>query len=442
MGQGAAFGDFDGDGDADLAVSEYGPLLLYHSDNGRAFAEDTEALAPGDERFWSGLSWADYDGDGDLDLYACAYVDYRHDPALLAAESRQYDAVIPASLNPSTFEPQANALFRNDGGRFTDVAAGAGVANEAGRSLSATFSDFDADGWLDLYVANDLSDNVLFHSGGDGRFQDISHAAWVADYRGAMGLAAADWDGDGDEDLFISHWIAQENALFSNMTGDFQTAGTEGAGMRFMDAADQVGLGQIALDYVGWGAAFLDYDGDSRLDLMLANGSTFQRPEDEAQLVPMPTQLFWNGGPRDGFYEVGAVAGEAFGRQVVGRGLAVADYDADGDPDAFVNVNGGRGMLLRNEGHEHHWLALRLAPGAAWPGATVRLVAGGVVHVRQVGTGSSYLSQHALGEELFGLGTATRVDTLEVVWPDGGRSLDVGVGADQRLTVAPPGIAP
>lgn len=437
MGQGAAFADIDADGDLDLAVSEYGPVLLYDNDGTGHFVDGAAAAGLTGDRFWTGLTWADTDTDGDLDLYACAYVNYRDEADLRAQHSPQYDTMIPASLNPSSFEPQANALWRNDGDGFTDVAAAMGVDNPAGRSLSATFADFDDDGSLDLYVANDLSDNVLFHNDGGGAFADVSHAAWVADYRGAMGLAAGDWDNDGDEDLFITHWIAQENALFSNMAGDFRQAGVD-ANLRFMDTADQFGLGQIALDFVGWGAAFVDYDADGRLDLLVANGSTFEQAESTQHLVPMRTLLFWNGGIQEGFYDVGAVAGEVLPRAIVGRGLAVADYDGDGDVDAFVNVNGGDGLLLRHDGHAHNWITVSSTPSAwhRWSGSRIRVVAGGRVWTRQVATGSSYLSQHAVGDEYFGLGTMSGVDTLDVTWPDGSHTLRTGIGVNRRVEVA------
>jgi hypothetical protein len=441
-GQGAAFADADGDGDADLAVSEYGPLLLYTNESDGTFSEVAAAAGFTGERFWTGLTWSDIDADGDLDLYACVYVDYREDPTLRGTTSRQYDTAIPASLNPSTFAPQANARGRNDGDfHFSEIAAIAGVDNPEGRSLSATFADFDNDGRPDLYVANDLSDNVLLRNVGDGSFADVSHAAWVADYRGAMGLAAGDWDDDGDEDLFITHWIAQENALFNNMTADYQQAGVKGTSLRFMDTADQFGLGQIGLDYVGWGTAFLDYDADGRLDILVANGSTFEVDDDPERLVPMQTLLFWNAGQTDGFYEVGRVAGEVLQRTVVGRGLAVADYDADGDTDAFVNVNGGHGMLLRHEGHDRHWLTIAAATSdrRRWSGSRIRIVAGNRVWTRQAGTGSSYLSQDALGEEYFGLGQIGRIDTLEVIWSDGQQQRWLNPGVDRRLRVVPEG---
>ena len=439
-GQGAAFGDRDGDGDVDLALSEYGPLLLYDNDGTGVFSEIGAPVGVAGERFWTGLTWADSDGDGDLDLYACAYVNYNEDPALRSTASQQYDTAIPASLNPSTFAPQANALWRNDGDRFTDVAVVAGVDNPAGRSLSATFADFDEDGQLDLYVANDLSDNVLYHNAG-GTFADVSHAAWVADYRGAMGLAAGDWDNDGDEDLFITHWIAQENALFSNMSGDFREAGVAGQ-LRFMDTADQFGLGQIALDYVGWGTAFMDYDADGRLDLLVANGSTFPREDDPTRLQAMSPQLFWNRGQRQGFYEVGRVS-PSFRKEAVGRGLAVADYDADGDVDAFVVVNGGRGRLLRNDLDTEaqsalHWLQVRLdATDAQRQGADVSIVSSGRRQRRAAGVSSSYYSQHSATFH-FGLGSATAADSVWVNWADGSRSVLHDVEADQFLDVAHP----
>jgi enediyne biosynthesis protein E4 len=454
MGQAAAFGDADGDGDADLIVTEYGPHLLFDNvgitaDGTVGFVDRSQAAglstAPG---FHAGASWADADADGDLDLYVCRYVDYTADLALLERTSRQYDVVIPASLNPSTFRPVPNLFYRNRGdGTFDEVAVAAGIDNGEGRSLSATWTDFDEDGQLDLYVANDLSDNVLFLGRAGGAFEDVSHAAWVADYRGAMGLASGDWDNDGDADLFITHWIAQENALYNNMVGDMakaRSAATDSSASaspraRFMDVADQFGLGQVALDYVGWGTAFIDYDLDGKLDLLVANGSTFPRDDDPTQLVPMSLQLFWNRGQRQGFYEVSRGSGEALTAPAVARGLAVADYDADGDMDAFVVVNGARARLLRNEGDTtSHWLEVRLAaPEAQRNRADVTVVHGDVRQRRAGGTSSSYYSQHS-DVRHFGLGTSTQVDSLIVDWADGRRSILLDEAADRILDVPPP----
>jgi enediyne biosynthesis protein E4 len=442
-GQAAAWGDYDNDGNLDLATTSYGENILYHNRGNGTFENVSDATGISDATgFWSGASWGDYDRDGDLDLYICGYVQYRQNPAHQTAQTRQYNILIPASLNPSTYKPERNLLYRNAGdGSFAEVAANAGVANPTGRSLSATWSDLDDDGWLDLYVANDLSDNVLYHNTGDGTFTDISHQAWVADYRGAMGLAVGDWDEDGDQDLFVSHWIAQENAFYSNMRADYREAELAPGqiGLRFMDVADQMGLGQIALDYIGWGTAFLDYDGDGRQDLIVANGSTFQQEDDPTRLIPMRPLLFWNRDEREGFFEVGQVGGEPFTRSFVGRGLAVGDYDGDGDPDAFILANGGKGILLRNDrANRHSWLKLHLrgtTTNSHGLGARVRAVANGRSYHREVGAGSSYLSQHAAGELLFGLGDATRIDSLKITWLGGPTQILTDLPVNRTLRI-------
>ncbi len=449
-GMGAAWGDYDGDGRLDLFVSRFGTNLLFHNEGDGTFKDVSGPTGIGaPEGFWTGASWADYDRDGDLDLYVCGYVRYSYDSTLAGKTSLQYRAVVPFTLNPSTFPPERNLLFRNEGGRFREVARVAGVDNPTGRSLSAAWADFDADGWPDLYVANDISDNAMFRNRGDGTFQDVSHAAWVADYRGAMGLAIGDWENDGDLDIFITHWIAQENALYENQKGLVATTAAEP--MHFVDSADSNGLGQIALDFVGWGTGFIDYDNDGRLDLFVVNGSTFQREDDPSRLVPMTNQLFWNAGKGKGFYEVGAASGGPFAVENVGRGAAFADYDADGDIDVAVMVNGGPARLLRNDGEgSAGWLRVVLRGPSARPGASaqagarvagargaaaraaarhattsfatgalVRITTGGLSQMREIGSGPSYLSQSPAGEVSFGVGAAPTIDLLEVNWPSG-----------------------
>ena len=436
-GMGAAWGDYDGDGRLDLFVSRYGTNLLFHNEGDGTFKDVTAHAGVGaPEGFWTGASWADYDRDGDLDLYVCGYVRYRYDAALAGQTSQQYRAVVPYTLNPSTFPPERNLLFRNDGGKFREVGRAARVDNPTGRSLSAAWADFDADGWPDLYVANDISDNAMFRNRGDGTFQDVSHAAWVADYRGAMGLAIGDWENDGDLDIFVTHWIAQENALYENQQGTLVATPSEP--MHFVDGADLNGLGQIALDFVGWGTGFIDYDNDGRLDLFVVNGSTFQREDDPSRLVPMTNQLFWNAGKGKGFYEVGAASGGPFAVENVGRGAAFADYDADGDVDVAMVVNGGPARLLRNDGENAQgWLRVVLrgpatAHGAARhatrhvtssfaTGALVKVTAGALTQVREIGSGPSYLSQSPPGEVMFGVGDARTIDLLEVIWPSGAK---------------------
>jgi hypothetical protein len=208
-----------------------------------------------------------------------------------------------------------------------------------------------------------------------------------------------------------------------------------------MDEADRFGLGQISLDYIGWGTSFIDYDNDGRLDLFVVNGSTFQQRDDPARLVPMQSLLFWNRGPQEGFFDVSPVSGAYFGESYVGRGAAFADYDNDGDVDVFVVNNGGPGILLRNDGgNRNHWLQVELRgtrSNRQGIGARIRIVAGGAAQVRQVGAQSSYLSQNSM-IETFGLGTLARVDTVEVTWPTGRHLLRTGIAANQRLHLVEP----
>jgi len=415
-GMGASWGDYDNDGWPDLVVTAFGQNVLYHNNGDGTFTDVTRrAGLAGPQGFWTGASWGDYDNDGDLDLYITGYVRYvpvSNDPSALG-----FDIENPPGINPSTFEPERNLFYRNNGdGTFTEIAVRAGVADPEGKGLSAAWADLDEDGWLDLYVGNDVSDNTFFRNRGDGTFEDLSYPALVADYRSSMGIAVGDWDGDTDLDLFLTHWVAQENALYTNLL-------REQGKLLFRDEADMYGLGQISLDYVGWGTSFFDYDNDGRLDLFVTNGSTLQQRDRPHLLVPQKDLLFWNRGS-DGFYDVSAVSGSFFDSLYVGRGAAFADYDNDGDVDIFVVNHGGRGVLLRNEGgNRNSWLEVALESRSCNRmalGARVRVVADGRVQVCQIGAQSSYLSQNSPVAH-FGLGKVTRVDTVEVIWPCNGR---------------------
>jgi Flp pilus assembly protein TadD len=437
IGMGAAWGDYDGDGWLDLAVTGYNALRLYRNRDGR-FTRDP--AIPDREGFWAGASWADYDQDGDLDLYVCGYVQYEPDVSRLAKTSMQYGHEVPFTLNPASFTPERNLLFRNLGrGRFEEVAERMGVANPEGRSLSALWHDFDDDGWPDLYVANDISDNVLYRNRA-GKFEDLSHPAWVADYRGAMGLAAGDWNRDGDDDLFISHWIAQENALYDSLVKDLSQ------GLKFMDVADRRGLGQIALQLVGWGAEFADFDADGWLDLAVANGSTFETEGEPRELRPQPSFLFWN--QRGEYFHDLAPLNPQLSAPRVSRGLAVSDYDGDSDVDLLIVDRDGPPRLLRNDMPQGHWIELRLKRDGRRPGVVegTRVVATvDGIELRRAVTSASYLSQSSRTVHL-GLGSATRAETIEVRWPGGGSDLYRDVAANEiwELTEgdpAPRGVA-
>lgn len=444
-GLGVAWADSDGDGFLDLAIAGYNVLRLYHNEAGSGrFTRDLRL--PERPGFWSGVAWGDFDGDRRLDLYVANYVQYVEDDGTHKELSDQLGTAVPYTLNPASYSPGLNALFQQAAdGSFRDVAQELGVQNPEGRSLGAVWHDFDQDGHLDLYVANDVSDNVFYRNTGQG-FEDVSHAAWVADYRSAMGLAVGDFDRDGDDDLFVTHWVAQENALYENLWANLNAAPPPGSGsaglegatalrpIRFVDIADQKGLGQIALRQVGWGTEFADFDQDGWLDLVVANGSTLEAEGPAPrQLQPQEAFFFWS---RQGqFFHDLAPLHPGWMEKHVSRGLACSDFDNDGDLDLAVADLGQGVRLFRNDMAQGHWLKVRLrsrnaggVPNGFGHGSSAIAWVSGTPLRRSV-TGASYLSQSSLGLH-WGLGAAERVDRLEVRWHAGGTNLCENLAAD------------
>ncbi len=443
LGMGAAWGDADGDGWLDLAVTGYGSLLLLRNHQGQL---EPDASLPALDGYWSGVTWGDFDGDRDLDLYVCGYVRYVPPAGGERRATEQYGAAVPFTLNPASFEPERNLLFQNDGAGddgtvvFTEVAALYGVSNPEGRSLGALWHDFDADGRLDLYIANDISDNALY-LGRQDTFEDVGLQTFVADYRGAMGLAAGDWNRDGDDDLFITHWIAQENALYDARLNEPPAPGASRR-LTFSDMAVPLGLGQIALQSIGWGTEFADLDADGWLDLAVVNGSTFEDQADPPGLRAQPPFLLWN---RRGehFHDLAPLSA-ALATPHVGRGLAFSDYDADGDLDLAIHHHGEGVQLLRNDMEQGAWLKVKLrsrgpdgeATGSVpwvplWgngEGATV-IARAGDLELRRSVTGASYLSQSSRTLH-FGLGEVQRVEELEVRWLAGEPQVFTGLAAN------------
>lgn len=443
-GMGAAWGDYDNDGDLDLYVTAYGGNVLYENQGDGTFQDVTARAGVGDDRFSAGCSWADYDRDGDLDLYVCNYVDFIYRKEDIGILKPQYSTEQPYTLNPSAYSPLPNSLFRNKGdGTFEEVAAAAGVADPSGRSLSASWVDFDNDGWADLYVANDVSNNGVFRNKGDGTFEDIGPGSLAADYRGAMGIAVSDFDRDLDLDLMITHWIAQENALYRNMlfdakldtTGKVNEDDQQPRRVWFLDSADEVGFGQIALDMVGWATAFCDLDNDGRPDLWVLNGSTLELPENHRLLAPQKTFVFWHRG-EDGYVNVAAEAWDGFGQGFVGRGGAQLDFDHDGRVDLVLLLHGGEAIFLKNTSQPAgHWLRVDLRQSGGNTralGARVYLTAGNQTQMAEVGSGSSYLSQNELTLH-FGIGGAESIDALRIIWPDGTEESHTAIAADQTV---------
>jgi hypothetical protein len=248
-----------------------------------------------------------------------------------------------------------------------------------------------------------------------------------------------DFDQDRDTDFFLTHWVAQANALYQNLYNDLGAGHTKS--VFFTDVADLVGVGSISMNDVSWGTAFVDYDNDGRLDLMLVNGNTLEEPSNRRLLQPQPPRLFWNAG-RTGFYDLAPVSGEALTRAWNGRGLAAADYDNDGDVDFLVTTNRGPALLLRNEGgNQKHWLKLRLRgvkSNRQGIGTKVWLEAGPLHLYAEMGAGGSYLSQN-FTELHFGLGEQETVSQLELLWPSGVRQVFRNLPANRTLEVVESG---
>jgi hypothetical protein len=429
FGMGAYWGDYDNDGLLDLFVTGVGGCRLYHNEGNGRFRDVTRASGVEDPLWSSGAIWVDFDGDGWLDLYVLHYVDYPKNAAQLHfPKESQYGVVVPAALNPQSFSPQPNRLLRNNrDGTFTDVTRRAGVADASGRSLTVCAADFNLDGWPELYVGNDLSMNRFFLNEKNGRFADRSTQTFTSENKGTMGLTVADYDGDGGLDFFVSHWLSQGDSLYQNLFAETRH-------LNFADAAGMVGLAYVSLPMVGWGCAFLDYDNDGLSDLVVVDGNTLEDPEHPERLVPQKPFLFHYDGKQ--FQNVIASVAPEFNRPWNARGLAAADYDNDGDVDLAVSCNRGPLILLRADGAEHrNWIKVSLEgkrSNRQGIGALVRVRAGGRTWLHAVGSQGSYLSQHATPLH-FGLGKATKVDSVEITWPAGRRQIVRNLKARQRL---------
>lgn len=417
-GMGAVAGDLDDDGWRDLYVYNWGPNVLYHNRGDGTFADATAAAGVGDPGYAGTACLADFDRDGDLDLFVGNYVEFRiedHQPCRRPPAERSY-------CSPDAYAAQPDRLFRNDGGlHFTSVEREAGITRTDGKALGSIAFDADDDGDLDLFVANDSTPNHLYRNDSRGalQFTDVSEesgASYDRDGRtqGSMGVCAADLDLDLDLDLIVTNLAAEPNALYVN----------DGRG-HFDDEAYARGMGQISFLDFGWGVRFFDWDHDMDQDLLVINGHLHEQVflYEGAQEYEQSPRLFANEG-RGTFSHLGASAGPFFASKLVGRGLAMADLDDDGDLDFFVNMNDHRAQLVACAGRPRgRWVGLALVQPAENRdaiGARVMLTAGGVTQLQEVRAGGSFASQHD-PRLLFGLGDSSRVDRLEIRWPDGSR---------------------
>jgi len=420
-GQGACVGDYDNDGWDDLFVTYFGSSVLYRNREGRRFEEVTEkaGLLARSPRWATGCAFVDYDRDGRLDLFIANYVDFQ-----IAETPKPGDGKycqwrgIPVMCGPRGLKGGVNQLFHNEGGgRFRDVYLASRISDPGERySLSVTTLDYDRDGWPDMYVAVDSQPSLLFHNLKDGSFQETGLAAGAAvreDGReqAGMGSAAGDFDGDGYQDLLKTNFISDVPNLYRN-----NRDGT------FSDWVYSAGLG-IHKKYLGWGAAFFDYDNDALLDVVMVNGHVYPEVESKfpEESYKQSRLLFRNVGNAR-FADVSLQAGSALAERHASRGLAIGDFDNDGDLDLFItNMNAAPSLLRNDGGNASNFISLRLVGTRSnrnGIGAVVKVTAGGHVQSAEVRSGSSFMSQSDLRLH-FGLRRWTQADTIEIAWPSG-----------------------
>lgn len=415
-GMGVASGDINNDGWPDLYVTNLGSNRMYLNQRDGTFADVTESSATDDSRWSTSAAFLDYDRDGWLDLMVVNYAEFStsNNPVCYAPTSaRDY-------CTPRVFRPPGNRLFHNRrDGTFADVTVAAGIDKEFGHGLGVVTADFNNDGWIDIYIANDGDPNQLWTNQKNGTFKNEALLAGAAVNRdgnaeAGMGVDAGDFDGNGTDDIFITHLMDETNTLYTNL----------GDGL-FEDRTREVGLGMPGRRFTGFGTLFFDYDNDSRLDLLVVNGAVQLLPELIRKGDPFPLgqprQLFRNAGSGR-FVEIIDEAGPTFQLLEVGRGAAFGDLDNDGDTDVVVTNNNGPVRLLLNQlGNRNRWLGLRVITklGRDALGAQVEVVVNKTQTLRRrVRTDGSYLSAND-PRVLVGLGNVTRVEAVRVRWPDG-----------------------
>ena len=429
-GMGVAIGDYNNDGWDDIYVTCLGANHLLRNNGNSTFTDVTQKAGVADPRWSAGAAFVDYDNDGELDLFVTNYVDFdvNNLPEFGKGRTCQFKGV-PVQCGPRGLKGAGDTLYHNNGdGTFTDVSKKAGVSDPEGYyGLGVICSDFDDDGLVDMFVANDSTPNFLYHNNGDGTFKEIGFPAGVAvnengNEQGSMGVTLGDYDHDGRLDLFITNFDDDYNTLYHN----------DGKGS-FTDVSYAAKVAALSLPYVGWGTWFFDYDNDGWPDLLVVNGHVYP------QLSTYRQRNFVHHNNRDGtFTEVGTQLGAAFAERRTGRGAAFGDIDNDGDVDLVINNLDGPPQLLRNDGgNTNNSVLIRTVGGKSnrdGIGARIKIISGDLSQVGEVYSGGSYLSQSDLRVQ-FGLEKRTRIDMIEVHWPSGVVDKVTNVSANKIVTI-------
>jgi enediyne biosynthesis protein E4 len=429
-GMGCAVGDFNNDGFDDLYVTSIGPDHLFKNEGNGTFTDVTQKAGVSDPRFSTGAAFLDYDNDGRLDLFVTNYVDFdmSHLPAFGEGPTCQFKGV-PVQCGPRGLPGAGDSLFHNNGdGTFTDVSKKAGVADARGYyGLDVMGSDFDGDGLIDIFVANDSTPNFLYHNNGNGTFSEIGFESGTAldkngNEQGCMGVTLGDYDHDGLLDLFITNFDDEYNVLYRNA----------GRG-NFVDVSYEAGVAMISIPYVGWGTKFFDYDNDGWLDLFVANGHAYPQRDRYRQ-----RKLLYRNNHDGTFSEVAAQFGSALLEERASRGTAFGDIDNDGDVDIVVNDLDSAPQLLRNDGgNKNNWILVKTIGAKSnrnGIGAKVKVVSGDLIQVDEVRSGGSYISQNDFRLH-FGLEKRTKVDLIQVRWPSGAVDTLTNLPVNKVVTV-------
>ena len=428
-GHGCAVGDYNNDGKLDLYVTNYGTNQLYRNNGDGTFTEVAEAAGVTEPRWSTSCAFADYNRDGNLDLYVVNYIVYDLDENPWCGLKENG---IRAYCEPDNFTAQSDTLYRNNGdGTFTDVTKSAGIHNVTGKGLGVVWGDYNNDGTSDIYVANDSTENLFYQNNGDGTFEEVGFMVGVAlsedgAAENGMGTAFGDWNNDGWLDLTVTNYAQQTNTLYHNDADGF-----------FTDATATTKTAQITYPYLGWATAFIDYDNDGYQDLFVANGHLH---ENLAELGQEGTygqrNLLFRNNANNTFTEVSETLGSGMKLADVSRGATFADYDLDGDIDIVVtNSNTAPRLLRNNGGNRQNWLQIRLTATKGSPdaiGTRVKITTAKLTQTREVRSGDGYLSQQDLTLH-FGIGDYEQVDSIEVRWQSGTKQILGSVSANQML---------
>jgi len=431
-GQGVAVGDYDNDGYPDMLVTGFGRAILYRNNGDGTFTDVTAKAGVADEGNWStSAGWFDYDRDGYLDLLICNYIQWTPQNNLWCGEHKPG---YRAYCHPDNYRGERLKLYHNNhDGTFTDVSDASGVGKPEAKGLGVVLADFNNDGWPDIAVANDTWPNFLFLNNHDGTFRDVSFTSGVAasedgKYEAGMGIDAADVDGDGWLDIYVTHLDFELNRLYHNNHDE-----------SFDDVTFSSGMGNKATLLSGVSGKLFDYDNDGWMDIFQANGSMLDNVALYHTEVTWkePKLMFRNQGGGK-FEKVSEQLGPDFMKPIVGRGSAVADFDNDGDLDIAISTSNDRPQLLRNDGgNANHWLEVMLVgvkSNRDGRGAALKLSTEGFVEYRQAEGGMSYMSAQDPRIH-FGLGQRKTVESLEITWPSGVVDKLASVPIDQIITV-------